>query len=1100
MKPITDGLERGLAIEPGSSFIVQAPAGSGKTELLMQRFLRLLSIVERPEEILALTFTRKAAGEMHSRIIGAIENAKAGTEAAEPHEKKTLELAKKALEADNIRGWGLLDNPGRLKVQTIDSFCASLVRLTPLLSGVGVLPEISEKPDELYVEAARRTIELVEGGGEEAAAVKNALKHLDNSVAALTYRLVEMLKRRDQWKRHVERGDEGLRGLLEGSLKRLVGHKLREVEMAFPKRITSRLIDSARYSASNLGSNPGHPVTALAGLNKIPGVDAKDLLFWKGIRELLLTQKNELRKPTGVNAKIGFPSGDSGAERKRAFQEMLEELPGEAGFLEGLSEVSILPEPAYSDAEWEILSSILRLLPIAEGRLMEAFAERGAVDFQAISMAALSALGEEDDPTELMLALDMKLKHILVDEYQDTSQTQLLLLNALTRGWEEGDGRTLFIVGDPMQSIYMFREAEVGLFLDAKINGVGAIRLKPLQLKTNFRSEENIVLWVNRSFSPAFPSNEDIFTGSIPYAPSVAAKKEADGKGIEIRLFRERDNESEAERVVSFIKSIDKNESVAILCRSRPHLYTIVDALSEGGLAFRAQEFDPLIGRPVVQDLFALTRAIAHPYDRVAWLSILRAPWCGLTLADLHRLCLNDGKSPVWALLNDEGRISELSEDGKKRAEAFIEKMGKAYALSGRVSKRELIEGLWISLSGPACVKDGSSMEDAEAFFSLVDEAEKGGGLNLIKDLEARMEGLYASHTAEETNIDLMTIHKAKGLEFDHVALPGLGRAPKNEEKRLLFWMERGGDLLLAPIERKDGKSGSPIYNYLSAVNKRKLDLEQTRLFYVAATRARKSLLLLGDVKEEEGAIKANERSFLSSITDSLSTDMLLEPAPEKQEEERRKIILKRLPASWKAPRPKEPLSGIEPEDYIEHWEPEFYWAGGSIRHLGTIAHRYLCRIAREGLEHWNKEKIKRERDRITAMLLALGLNKDDSRKMALKCVDILSRTLEDPRGRWILEGHKDSSVELPVTGVIKGRVIRAVIDRTFVDASDRRWVIDYKASLHEGGSLEEFLRNEKKRYELQIERYADILRAGGEVREIKRGLYYPALGAWIEW
>ncbi|MDO8427210.1 MAG: UvrD-helicase domain-containing protein, partial [Deltaproteobacteria bacterium] len=259
MKPITDGLERGLAIEPGSSFIVQAPAGSGKTELLMQRFLRLLSIVERPEEILALTFTRKAAGEMQSRIIGAIENAKAGTEAAEPHEKKTLELAKKALEADNIRGWGLLDNPGRLKVQTIDSFCASLVRLTPLLSGVGVLPEISEKPDELYVEAARRTIELVEGGGEEAATVKNALRHLDNSVAALTYRLVEMLKRRDQWKRHVERGDEGLRGLLEGSLKRLVGHKLREVEKAFPKRIASRLIDSARYSASNLGSNPGHP-------------------------------------------------------------------------------------------------------------------------------------------------------------------------------------------------------------------------------------------------------------------------------------------------------------------------------------------------------------------------------------------------------------------------------------------------------------------------------------------------------------------------------------------------------------------------------------------------------------------------------------------------------------------------------------------------------------------------------------------------------------------------------------------------------------------------------------------------------------------------
>ena len=127
-----------------------------------------------------------------------------------------------------------------------------------------------------------------------------------------------------------------------------------------------------------------------------------------------------------------------------------------------------LPDPEYSDDEWEILNELLSLLPIAKRHLTDLFAERGVVDFQAIAMAALEALGPEDNPTDLMLSLDLRIQHILVDEYQDTSRRQLELLRALTRGWEPGDGRSLFIVGDPMQSIYLFRDAEVGLFLDAQ--------------------------------------------------------------------------------------------------------------------------------------------------------------------------------------------------------------------------------------------------------------------------------------------------------------------------------------------------------------------------------------------------------------------------------------------------------------------------------------------------------------------------------------------------------------------------------------------------------------------------------------------------------
>ena len=123
-------------------------------------------------------------------------------------------------------------------------------------------------------------------------------------------------------------------------------------------------------------------------------------------------------------------------------------------------------------------------------QLQVVFKERGSVDFSAISLAALTALGTDDAPTDLALYFDVKLRHILVDEFQDTSITQHNLLRKLTAGWETNDGRSLFVVGDPMQSIYRFRQAEVGLFLQSQLQGIGNIQLKPLQLTVNFRSEK----------------------------------------------------------------------------------------------------------------------------------------------------------------------------------------------------------------------------------------------------------------------------------------------------------------------------------------------------------------------------------------------------------------------------------------------------------------------------------------------------------------------------------------------------------------------------------------------------------------------------------
>ncbi|HLO64922.1 MAG TPA: UvrD-helicase domain-containing protein, partial [Azonexus sp.] len=129
--------QRALAV---ASFIVEAPAGAGKTELLTQRYLRLLAVVDHPEEVLALTFTNKAATEMRDRILRSLETAAGGVLPAEPHKQLTFRLAGQALARDAERSWGLLEHPGRLRITTLDALCASLARQMPYLSRFGSQP------------------------------------------------------------------------------------------------------------------------------------------------------------------------------------------------------------------------------------------------------------------------------------------------------------------------------------------------------------------------------------------------------------------------------------------------------------------------------------------------------------------------------------------------------------------------------------------------------------------------------------------------------------------------------------------------------------------------------------------------------------------------------------------------------------------------------------------------------------------------------------------------------------------------------------------------------------------------------------------------
>ena len=274
--------------------------------------------------------------------------------------------------------------------------------------------------------------------------------------------------------------------------------------------------------------------------------------------------------------------------------------------------------PRYSDEQWRLIESLYGLLPLALAQLALSFPPSWRGGFHRASDRREPGAGRAGCGRPISRsALDYRIRHLLVDEFQDTSFTQCELLHKLTAGWQPGDGRTLFPVGDPMQSIYRFRQAEVGLFLRARNTGIGAVELEAFTLATNFRSQARHGRMGQRRFARVLPARGSCerrrtlcgfdaahvaelratrWCASVPHSTGAA----------EVRLVTESRAGADARMP----------GGIAILVRNRRHLTEIVPRLKGAGCGFRAIEIEALAHRPVVQDLHALTRAFCILADR----------------------------------------------------------------------------------------------------------------------------------------------------------------------------------------------------------------------------------------------------------------------------------------------------------------------------------------------------------------------------------------------------------------------------------------------------------------------------------------------------
>jgi ATP-dependent exoDNAse (exonuclease V) beta subunit len=1108
-----DEQARSDALDVTRSFIVQAPAGSGKTELLIQRYLRLLAAVDEPEEIIAITFTRKAAAEMKVRVLQALERARTGDNPSKPHEQVTADAARAALSRDQTRGWQLQNNPRRMRIQTLDALNASIARMLPLTVGASAGNAIAGDAEirSIYRVAAVATLDWLTETGNERAAVRDVLRHLDNNSGLYVRYLARMLETRDQWLPFIGGGrldtpeQQELRAKLQHNLRQIIEDHLGRIGNVFPRELACEVLGLADYAARNLtaAGSGEHPVALLAGLQALPDAFPEAMPQWLGLAEFLLTAKGEWRRR--VTKTQGFPPGDEG--QKAALAEAIDGLSRREELAGLLHDCRNLPPPVYTDKQWSLLLALFKLLPLAAAELKRLFRDRHVTDYIEIALAAGDAVGTAQSPGDMALLLDYQVRHILVDEMQDTSRAQYRMLEALTGGWEDGDGRSLFCVGDPMQSIYRFRNAEVGQFLLARTQGIGTVRLQPLLLRRNFRSGEFLVHWFNTVFPMALPARDDPGRGAVSYSESLPAS--SDGGDCKIHPLFGADPGAEADVTLAAIQEIMRqstDDSVAVLVRSRTQLASLLQRLRRAGIRWQAVDIDRLTDLPEIIEALALTRASVHAGDRLAWLAVLRSPCIAWSWSDLHALVSNDTSSTIPELLDDPRRMSRVSADARAAYEHARPALELLCDVSRTRSLRERIERAWFALRGPAILSDAEMVGNVYRFLDVLSRLEVAGTLQDVAELDDQLDQERVSGDPD-ARLQIMTMHRAKGLQFDHVVLTGLGRVPRPRERSVLSWydlpaLESDEDRIISPVGPRHEIENDPIHRFIELAESGKDRHEAARLLYVACTRARKTLQLIGHTgltRDGEEIRAPDPRSLLRLLWEAVGPqfEATFDNATVAEPDDPGQWILPvrhRIDDAWHLP-PPEAIPGQRPsdEDAVQTPQVEYYWVGAEARAAGTVVHRWLQLATGGRADLRRRDELRPTTER---WLKELGVGPDRLESMSQRVDDALQNVLEDARGRWLLDGQ--GHAEFSLTGLHAGEIRSGVIDRVRVDGDGTHWIVDYKTGVHEGGDIDTFLAAEAERYRPQLTRYS-VLYHGYTGHTARCALYFPLLQAFVE-
>jgi ATP-dependent exoDNAse (exonuclease V) beta subunit len=602
-----------------------------------------------------------------------------------------------------------------------------------------------------------------------------------------------------------------------------------------------------------------------------------------------------------------------------------------------------------------------------------------------------------------------------------------------------------------------------------------------------------------------------------------------------------------------------KNYRVAVLARARPHLIEIIARLRREEIPFRGVKIDLLRDRQEILDLLSLFRALLHPADRIAWLAVLRAPWCGLTIPALHAIAGDaedlDRDRTIPALIRShEDRLDPESRRRAFHVLSILEEAQAAYAagaLAGSPAGLALwLERTWHALGAPLFL-DAESVANCEAFFATLAQLPPSCFGTLDESLNQRLEELYAQPdptASESCGVQLMTIHAAKGLEFEVVLVPQLQRPGKIDDLPLFHWLVRRqpetteDELLLAPIGYKHGDKPR-LYDWVGKKSLRRLRQEEKRLLYVACSRAIHELHLFAAVERKQDGNLAQPRqgSLLAAgwagleprISEATrptpASNLLTMPVaslsslPSKNGIPGNGIVetlaaaaqpanlLRRLPSDWFADAALEMKSARDAAARVTR--PIEDTGGRLARVQGIVLHALLERAAAgTSGDHPDWSRL------TDALLRQHGLAPPDAASARSAILHGIRNALGDDAGRWLLAA-RDSTLGEPSwnetswTSSREGRLLRQRPDRVFfggespgAPGNDYLWIVDYKTAARiDSADQDSFLASRREQYRSQLEAYSELFRKLPELdeaaagREHRLAIYHPML-PWLDW
>jgi len=843
------------AVDPRYNVALEASAGTGKTRVLVERYINLLRAGVDPSNILAMTFTRKAAAEMRERIVATLRNAATRGEIT------------------GARWRELRDRTEDIAISTIDAFCLSLLREFPLEADLDPAFDVADE-----TEVPR----LIDESLDRALRTCRSLAREDEHVALVFAQLGDRRARR------------GLAALLNrrlvapAVLHRYLQSGPADLTVAVATtRAAAALLGAFRVMPRGLGgfleTGPPEPFFLLLArdLRRLEESIATGTLLdpavvqaaYARVREYFLTDQGEPRK------RIAFTKAQFVSERVWAAHRDL--------VVNHAASVREASDRYKRDLNVLVSRGILRMYRIAETEYRRTLDAHAVLDFADLLQRTLDLLRQMDEFAQSRYRLESRYHHVLVDEFQDTSRAQWELVSLLVQSWGEGAGLassgplspSIFIVGDRKQSIYAFRDADVSILDDAR-RYIEALRPEGDARRTisrSFRAVPALLAFINDVARdiPKVDHRRDAFRyaeedqfpvdrnlGEAPLGLITADTPESCADATAAEIARLLEEETVVRDKTSGVARRMTPSDVAILFRTRDSHREYEAALERRGIGAYVYKGLGFFDADEIKDVLALLWYLADPLSDMRAAALLRSRFARISDEALRRL------SPhIAAALGGSWPVAELDAPDAAALKRLRDACASWRDLVDHLPPAEVLDRVladsayFVEMRGPRWPQARENLKKIRALIRRI----QNRGYATLGRIAAHLDRLAVG---DESNavidaidaVNLMTVHAAKGLEFPVVFVVNLARGTAGFRDPIRVVAGAGdADVSVAVGDfRSDGDEDAAA----------KEAEESKRLLYVALTRAR-DRLYLGSVLKD-GTLQPGRGSLAAVLPQTL--------------------------------------------------------------------------------------------------------------------------------------------------------------------------------------------------------------------------------------